>query len=936
MPNSSGNAWTPVTVKVGDGLLGPARQASVEFVAQALKGTFAWGAAPGTATITYAVIAGAPSPADGVVTGADVRIFFGNHYFAGLCTRDVLEATAEGGEIRTLEFADYRAALEWNFIFAVFNKQDVRLINGTRVKRYKHMLPADWDAGTWTYTNTAYTAGQIVEFILSFRAHGVKGGVERGTVGLPWEWDFTGGGEFPGGVLGFPIYDVDFFGGRSLSSALAEVAQRTATVFTLNSSPQHPFVLAWVRKEFGTLGFPPLSDGQRLGTALSGAPTNVRIVGDRNKYQVMDQPMIPDWAAAWEDFLVFEDFADDLYNFEADPQTGIPFRATPNDPEQYIGRQLANARAMEITVREYVATRNNEVSGEGDQYADFRKFAGRSRMDMPAALYIQMLLFRAFRPSATALLNVNELEVPITSLDIADQLLCRVSHDPLSGVMSFFPLEPVDGNGYAIVKGYRVGADLFRTLKPEQFNVNFFSDAARSWASASFQIDDSGEGVRFIIFDEPVFVSDNLLVQVNGQCVLNSTAVIVAPPVRAALVLEAESFSYWQGTYPNVNRDYVENVAGLNLELVLQNQAFTEVRYADGQTAAQKAVQIANFLLLREFAVTEGGYKLAWDGLSDISEFGVNLSSLVDRIEINISPDRGVTETVDFCAERQRDYFEPERELERKTVQNSLLPGQQALRHAAEDARKLAAGLRQSPKFVQLLGQLINGTLGSGEPLSLTWINGPSAGTLAAGTPMRKTPTTVATSPPTNTLATDPTGLGAGDVIFMGVTVREGEDKTKPFYVQSAGEALARVKGPVAANDPIGLGATTDTDYLIKNGTPPVGLALQAIGTSAVALIRVRLGMGAAGQSGGINWQGFYDPTKTYKQYDLVYVNSGSPTGLWLNVASSGSTGVAPSFPQPSTTGGTDTWQLFAFGTQSVEVCTGGGKTLICNGLPPS
>jgi hypothetical protein len=100
---------------------------------------------------------------------------------------------------------------------------------------------------------------------------------------------------------------------------------------------------------------------------------------------------------------------------------------------------------------------------------------------MPAALYIQMLLFRAFRPNFTFITNVNGKTVPITSLDILDQLLCRVSHNPVTGAMSFFPAEPVDGNGYAIAKGYQVGADLFKAMKPEQFAVDFFSTTKRAF-----------------------------------------------------------------------------------------------------------------------------------------------------------------------------------------------------------------------------------------------------------------------------------------------------------------------------------------------------------------------------------------------------------------------------------------------------------------------
>src|ERR1039458_4949977 len=97
-------------------------------------------------------------------------------------------------------------------------------------------------------------------------------------------------------------------------------------------------------------------------------------------------------------------------------------------------------------------------------------------------------------------------------------------------------------------------------------NADFFGAANRVWAAVNFQIDDSGEGVRFVMADAPVFTSENLLATVDGKVVLNAAFNLATPAVKAALVFEAERFTYWKGTYPDVSRDRVENVSGLMQE----------------------------------------------------------------------------------------------------------------------------------------------------------------------------------------------------------------------------------------------------------------------------------------------------------------------------------------------------------------------------------
>jgi len=848
------SANVSVGVVVSNVARGPGSQSAGQFVAQSMSASFAWGSNPGTATIVYV----APNAAWTIATGALCALTIGAHYFVGICKSDVENLGSGEGLTRTLQFADLRDLLTWDLVFCAFNKAQVTLVNGVRVKRYMHIYPADYGTLTWTYTNSALDAWAMLAAILNYRAAGLPGGVVGGSIGSPWAWDLTGGGLFPAGLFNCPIFEFDCLNGKRLDAVLNEFCERSGCVFALFSVPTNPYQLVFTRKGYGNYPlFPNNSDNRRVGVALSGHPTNVRVLGERNLYQVMDVPMQADWAEGWEDFTVFEEFADDIYH-----RAG--YDATPNDPEQYIGRQLATARALTITVREYVVLLN-ATGDDGTAFTDNRKFAGRWRMDMPAALYISTLLWRAFRPSDEFVFFNSEpnnnltppaagatplfrgFTVPLQSLDIADKLLCKVYQtDPTTGTMQFDASTPTDGNGYAMAKGYMVGADLFKTLSSAQFNLNFFKNATAVWQHVPFQIDDSGEEVRFIIFDEPVILSEDLIMVQDGHKVINAQFTLTVPSVSAALTFEAERFSYWAGTYPDVSRDSVENVGGLNLEAVVQAGFYTEIPYADNVSAYAKANLIAQNVLLRQYEYSEGGFKFIWQPGTPVGEFGFALSSQIDRVQITMSPREVTSEVVDLTNERGRDHFEPERELDRRTQTNSLFPGQAELRVQAEYARKLASAFKQLPGIRRSLSSLISGQIGNDQPLTSTYFGGATGTALVpVGTVIRKMATDTTQPYAVNTIPVAPALVTSDHKVFVGVTVRNGEDPTLPFKVQSTGRALSLVQGPVSDGDAVGLSdGSGNNNCLVKPGSTPVGIVRQDIADGTIKLVEVDLGVG--------------------------------------------------------------------------------------------
>jgi hypothetical protein len=312
--------------------------------------------------------------------------------------------------------------------------------------------------------------------------------------------------------------------------------------------------LVWARKGEGPVPvFPALSDDRETGLALSGNPTRIRILGDRNLYQVHDIPMVQDWARAWERFfdpiLFYEEVFQKGQTRAELTLKGVKFPAgtpfvdistatttgpdlEPVDPEQMVSRQLAKASALEMTVQEYA-----DLVGD-ESFLDYRKFAGRSRLDMPAVLYLRQILFRAFRFSEDfGIVNQVGQFIPLPSLEISSKMIAKVSHDPVSGEMDWDPTENADGSGYGIVQGYQVGKDLFKTIKPERFRPDQWTDAQRVWEHVEFHIDDSGdEDSRFILFDEPVIKSADLVDLVDGYAVFKAKPTFSVPEGGAKFV----------------------------------------------------------------------------------------------------------------------------------------------------------------------------------------------------------------------------------------------------------------------------------------------------------------------------------------------------------------------------------------------------------------
>lgn len=800
----------------------------------ALNLTSAWGPQPASATITYVSehVEDTNIRTSGIAVGAELVVLTSaGHYFRGVCKSDVPESSSSGRQ-RTVSFADMREYLSWDFVFGAFNLIEtvkVPVVEGgntvyLRRRRYAHILPANYAAMLRTYTSEPYSAGDVLDMVMA-----------SPTLRAAWTYlDHAG--------LDMPVYDLDWTGGRRLDNCLSEIGDRCGLVFTHHPYPSGtPWRLRWARKGFIESGdtfpvdsggnFPSNADQCRDGFHLSDNPASVWVVGDRNKWQLADVTLTPDWPEAWTSFYDTDVFLYHVWTtlWPAGDATETPYeqQVLTGDPGGVIARQMALARATEMTVGEFATL-------SGAQYADTRTYGGVSRMGMPVILYIQKVVLRAFRLPDT--ININGSTIPTSSVNVMDEMLCSVTHDPVTGAMTFLSSETVDGNGYAIVQGCSAGRELFDRLSPERFDLATWTANQEIWKSVPFQWDspDMG-GRRSALFETQIYRSPDRFADVDGKIVPSYSGTYTHPPVRVSMVVEADRFCYLQNTVGVVGRLDVVNESGLHNEcLWSQTAGLVAIPYDDGQTAPQKAAIIATAALGRPVLTRMGGFTRAiTDGM-----VAQQLNGQVDRVTVRIS-DRGWDEEVDFTTERGRGW-EPVRDYSRRQRSQEVFSGQADLRKSARESRVFAAALRSAPGLHKMLSEI---GLGSGPARGNATVSveigTPDTTTLSVGTPLFSEPGAPHANKPSATTDASST--------LAGITVRHEDPTSQPggVPVATAGVAHCRVSGPVAVGD--SLGRVNGQDYLAAlTSGQAVAVAREPV-TSGVKLIQVWIG----GSGGG-------------------------------------------------------------------------------------
>lgn len=870
MPNPN-----QAVIMVSTPIRGTGTQDPVQFTPRECVCTWSWGLQPASALIDW--VSATEQPA--IIPLSSITIEAGGHTFYGF-TKTVVPKLGTDGISLLQEFVDNREYLQWDIVTAAFNMPDHKIVDGQFIRRYWHILPDDYESYTKSYTSDPYTAQQILDFLF-----------DAPSVTIPWSRVYHD-------ALDTPVFTLDFTNGTKLGAAITQISESLGLVFTLIGGPLNLF---WTLKGVGDVPpFPPNSDNQRLGQAVSGNPTEVTIIGDRNKYQVLNCTLQPDWLPEWQnEFWDFAQFINDIYLHESTegPIGGIaggtPYSAVPGDDDGVIGYNLAQARAFTITVAQYAALRDAR-SGDGNLFRDYRRFQSRSRLQMPVKLYLDQLMFRAFcLPGNFFIRYPTGFRGGLLSLDLVAQAIVEVTHDPVSGQMTAITSAPPPSNhnGYAIVRGYQVASDGFKTLNPGYFDINNWISNQQLWQAANFQIDDSGEGDQFIIFDEPVIQSGNLINQINidgtpqtytdgtAAVGMNAAATVSAPPVQAALTFLGDKFGIVGGIG---TKNDIQNVPGLNGEYVgyANGSLPVEMPYVDGLTATEKANEILDTLLNGQYLYAYGGYTVQGSNATQ-------LSPVIDRVTLKVGVD-GITEEVDFTTERSPNVVyaggvayvhpQPEREFDRRAQLDPLFPGQDDLRQQARQLQLTAALLKANPTTLHTLVNEFHLLMGLDSPPQTIMVQGNPDTSLAIGTPLyREADANAATAPDNSgsTLMMNP--------VFVGVTVMDNENAQSGVRVTQTGASniiQARVKCDTALATGAQVGLPSDysaTDSMEVNPAVVVGTLVDDYSNltgdqlGKVYLARVKV----TGAGGGMNLASpmEYDMTQPYGGQVWVHVS---------------------------------------------------------------
>lgn len=702
--------WSIPQISVSQPVRGPGTQIPFQFAAQAVTLTRTPGSQADEGAVTY--VTSTPTPFITVGAWVQIQLYGKNWYGVVTSGPDFLltdgtavnTVTSSAGNRIEIRFRDTRVFLKWDTIFGVFNREVVKMENGERLRYYRHLLPRSYRRQRWIYSRRPLSAGQILNLIFT-----------SDTVGTAWR-------RFYHADLAQPIYELDAYSGKPMDEIIQEINDACGLTMTVEGGP---FDLRWMRKGVGTLDwFPERSDEQNLQLTWSGAPQRIIVVGDRNLYLLMNLPMSPDWASGYEAFWPGDGrWFEEIYNYGS-TSDGVRFNAIADDnvaEGRPVGHQLALARAMEITVAEYATLKGSAV------WQDWRKFGGVSRMNMPVWLYLQDVVFRAFRPPQAW--NIAG-SVVTDSMEMVDTLPAKITHDPSTGIMAAKLTTVVEGNGYAIAKGFNLTPEHLSNVGSDRFDLQAFISSRELWRQVNFQIDQSGEDGRFIVFDEPVVTAeadvavDAVTMTVNKVAAVNAQARYRVPEVRASLAfLWDKYFLKWPVNLPETVRDERVNVQGLHAEYLvgpavvtdLNNNLRTygvgqtgEIFYADGFSADAKASGLAETLLRRQFVIQDGKYVIKLiegDVLPD-------MNGLISRMTVTRSgrDGEGNTATIELANERiepGRSSYRKPMELDRVARSQSLIPGQAELMREANQMRLLAADTRRGGAGARARGRAV-------------------------------------------------------------------------------------------------------------------------------------------------------------------------------------------------------------------------------------
>src|SRR5581483_9176275 len=731
--------------------------------------------------------------------GSDFTVTLGGDTFHGVVSNDPVAQTFNDGQLTKLELVDNRVKLMWDDVYCTFNNLEVREDDPStpgvdRQVRYWHIKPDDWDSQTKTWTTEPYAAKDIINFLL-----------DAPTVSYSWSTSFHSAQDEAVGAI-------DANKGAKLGNVIQQVTDEQGLVFTLIGESQ----LTWTRKGDGTLPSITGSDhiDYELGESINSNDTNVRLVGDRNRYQDMPIDLEVDWVTGYESFWFEPFWLTEVASVFSLPATTIAERA------------VIAAKARTVTLREYVTAKDDT------SYSDYGIWGEVSRMEIPVWTYLNDIVFKAYRVPRDYTVN----GIDLSSLELVEGLLAAVEFDIDSGDFSlkspreYFP----DTKAFIILQGQQVDLLDARTqtlITKEQLDV-----ARTKWQACNkFNLDTRN---KTVIFHHPVFVpgtdgsalfvfpnrgvsgiaSDHPLYNI---AVPNAAVEISHAEAKAVMVMDAEIYSKRFGSGHRKGPKYFK---GLNYNALMDSGSFTEeVKYADGKTADQKATTFAASLIAQQATYASGRFKR--DGGS-----GTVLNGVIDRVTTSVSFTEGISEEVTLTKELGQSNFEGERELERKSQARELFPGQKSLKQAADDLMliaKISKEIRRNgPSGYANINDVMQRVVGAVDCAPTTFN---STDSWHAGQPVFVDPATLEPAPDGKK--------------FLGINIADMATGNG-IAAATQGVVPVRMKGPITAGDNVGIDDGSG-ELPKRDGAKFIGKAEATFSGTDTVLIPVRLGGGS-------------------------------------------------------------------------------------------
>jgi hypothetical protein len=761
--------------------------------------TKAWGLTPASGRVS--LLGGAPPP------DQEVSLTIDNFNFQGLVRSSEKDTSFEGGNKYTIQIVDFRWRLRDDVVFAYFNRvEEVPDPAVPNKRRYVHLYPENWEAGTITVTESPLTARAILQKAFS-----------ASTVRHPWVL-----ASHP--ALLSPVFNADAEKGKELGAFLQEILDQLGLILTIDTKTN---LRVGVKGAGVTPGIPKGVVQSTIGTALTDAGTNLHIVGDRNVFQGTLN-LAPGWNRRWEAYWNEPNFLELVESIE---EFG----------DGAAGRAKLAERARTITVGE-IAT------AKGSEFIDRRIYGDASRMDIPAWSYIHDLVWKFYE------VDPESFPVDLASVSIRQGLIQGVEYDPDTGRHRL-----KDGDFYPEIGGFVTAqGQPLDALDPDragEFSYELISNLGKHWASVGgFKITSGIGKNKGIHFDDVVFTCKNLFIfpnkdkddvsdEVKYLAIPNPDCVIEPAKVKASLAFEHRIFKYQKGR--GVKQDTYYQ-AGLCEHIVSDSitgvNGGKEVVFQDGEKAKDKAKELADILLDRQPVILSGGF-------SRVGNAGTVLTENIDRITVVLNFNQGVIEQVDFADERQVRAFDSERELERRRKAKSLFPGQEDLKKEVQQYRQLAEALKHSGgrqkerRYTNLSDVTKRPT--TSRDCSPKMISNPAKTPLKAGEIIWMAGSN-SEKPNQSTDIIDPDFKSKR---FAGVVIPNTTLK-KQVPLATQGIVPVLVKGPVESGEVVG--CDIGQKFAIAGGERTIGTAIDAIKDSNTMVIRVELSTGAGGDYKGL------------------------------------------------------------------------------------